>query len=396
MKSDKGFEYNKKRHYNVAVVGGGIAGISAALSAARLGKKVLLAESSYILGGLVTSGLVTIYLPLCDGLGHQLSFGIAEELLRLSISMGAEGDYPDAWFNNCEDCVAKRSSQRYLTRFNPHVFAVLCERLLRENGVDILYGATMSKLSKNKSGDSVSSITLITKTDSYVIYSDSFVDCTGDATVFYHFGTETFLPYHKNGNAAWYYELINGEYRLKQIGSCFYISSDKVNEGISGLDGEENSAEVIKSHSIILDDFIKNGDVSKTHALATLPTIPQVRMTRMINGVYRIKKTDDKKHFDTSVGLFGSWLEKGPAFELPLETLYSSKIKNLCAAGRCISVMGDDMWDITRVIPVCAVSGEAAGVLAALSSDFSNIYVRDVQSVLSDRNIPLHLNEIGL
>ena len=116
----------------------------------------------------------------------------------------------------------------------------------------------------------------------------------------------------------------------------------------------------------------------------------------MINGVYRIKKTDDKKNFDTSVGLFGSWLEKGPAFELPLETLYSSKIKNLCAAGRCISVMGDDMWDITRVIPVCAVSGEAAGVLAALSSDFSNINVRDVQSVLSDRNIPLHLNEIGL
>lgn len=396
MKSDNGFVYTKKRHYDVAVIGGGIAGISAALSAARLGKKVLLAESSYILGGLATSGLVTIYLPLCDGLGHQLSFGIAEELLKLSISRGAEGDYPDAWLNVDENSVEKRKSQRYLTRFNPHVFVVLCERLLTENGVDILYGATMSKLHKNRAGDSVSSVSLITKTDSYVVSADTFVDCTGDATVFYHFGAETFLPFHKNGNAAWYYEMKDGEYRLKQIGSCFYISSEEVNEGVSGLDGEENTADVIKSHLKILDDFFKNGDVSKNHAIATLPTIPQVRMTRMINGAYRIKKTDDKKHFDSSVGMFGSWLEKGLAFELPIETLYSPYIKNLCAAGRCITVDGDDMWDITRVIPVCAVSGEAAGVLAAVTSDFSNINVCDIQTVLSKRNVPLHLSEAGV
>ncbi len=48
-----------------------------------------------MLGGLQTAGLVTIYLPLCDGLGHQVSFGIAEELLRLSIKYGAEAAYPE-------------------------------------------------------------------------------------------------------------------------------------------------------------------------------------------------------------------------------------------------------------------------------------------------------------
>ena len=80
-----------KREYDVDVCGGGFAGISAALAAARQGSKVVLFEKQYMLGGLGTAGIVTIYLPLCDGVGHQVSFGIAEELFRLSILHGAEG-----------------------------------------------------------------------------------------------------------------------------------------------------------------------------------------------------------------------------------------------------------------------------------------------------------------
>ena len=85
--------------YQVVVCGGGIAGLSAALAAAREGKKVVLFEKQYMLGGLGTAGIVTIYLPLCDGYGHQVSFGIAEELLRLSILHGAEDRYPANWLD---------------------------------------------------------------------------------------------------------------------------------------------------------------------------------------------------------------------------------------------------------------------------------------------------------
>ena len=70
---------------DVLVVGGGVAGIAAALAAARHGARVILCERGFLLGGLATAGLVTIYLPLCDGFGRQVSFGLAEELLRLSI-----------------------------------------------------------------------------------------------------------------------------------------------------------------------------------------------------------------------------------------------------------------------------------------------------------------------
>lgn len=76
--------------YDVAVCGGGVAGVAAALAAARHGAKVLLIEKQFALGGLATLGLVTVYLPLCDGLGKQVSFGIAEELLRVSIGHGWE------------------------------------------------------------------------------------------------------------------------------------------------------------------------------------------------------------------------------------------------------------------------------------------------------------------
>lgn len=68
--------------YDTVVCGGGIAGISAALASAAAGAKTLLIEREYMLGGLATAGLVAIYLPICDGTGRQVSFGLAEKLRR--------------------------------------------------------------------------------------------------------------------------------------------------------------------------------------------------------------------------------------------------------------------------------------------------------------------------
>jgi len=129
----------KNTDYDIAVCGGGIAGISAALAASRLGKKVVLFEKNFLLGGLGTSGLITIYLPLCDGLGKQVSFGIAEELLKLSIKYGAEDKYPDNWLEGKGTKTEK--DKRYEVQYNAQIFAILAEELLLKNGVDILYGS---------------------------------------------------------------------------------------------------------------------------------------------------------------------------------------------------------------------------------------------------------------
>ena len=128
--------------YEVAVCGGGIAGISAALAAARQGKKTVLLEQQYLLGGLATAGLVTIYLPLCDGMGRQISFGIAEELLRLSIRDGAEARYPENWLEN--KGTRTECDPRFQVQFNPHLFAIHAEALLLREGVDLLYGTRVT------------------------------------------------------------------------------------------------------------------------------------------------------------------------------------------------------------------------------------------------------------
>ena len=75
---------------DVIVVGGGVAGVAAAVSAARNGSRVILLEKSIILGGLATLGHVCIYLPLDDGLGHKVYGGLAEELLHGELSVALE------------------------------------------------------------------------------------------------------------------------------------------------------------------------------------------------------------------------------------------------------------------------------------------------------------------
>lgn len=68
-------------------------------------------------------------------------------------------------------------------------------------------------------------------------------------------------------------------------------------------------------------------------------------------------------------------------------------MKNLLTAGRCISVT-DAMWDISRVIPCCAVTGEAAGVAASVGSDFTQINLAAVQDALRQNGVALHTDEI--
>lgn len=387
---------------DVLVAGGGFGGISAALAAARQGKKVILLEKEYILGGLGTAGIVTIYLPLCDGLGHQISFGIVEELFRLSISMGAEDRYPDNWLDSDDESRRNIRNKRFEVRYNPSLFAMLVEKLLIENGVEILYGTYA--VAAHKENDKITAVIVENKSGRQAIAVKSVVDATGDADIakFAEAPTATF----GKGNvlAAWYYRYGKDGYNLQMLGCCDVPDEESrdgnkvqrlVDRRFSGLDGKEISEQTIMSHTSTLNDIKKRRADDPTLIPTMIATIPQLRMTRRIDGEYVLDESEVHTYFEDSIGMVSDWRKRGPAFEVPFRTLYSAKVKNLICAGRCTSVT-DDMWDIMRVIPCCAVTGEAAGTAAALTDDFSALEVKVLQQKLVEKGVKLHLSDIGL
>jgi hypothetical protein len=389
-------------NYDVVVVGGGVGGVAAALAAARNGAKTLLLERTYMLGGLGTAGLIAIYLPICDGNGRQVSFGIAEELLKLSVKHGAELAHPvrdhDAkpWLNDgytLED----RKKSRYEVEYNANVFAILCEQLLIENGVKILYGATVTSATVKK--DKITAVITESKSGRQAFVAKNFIDASGDADLALQAGAQT--EEFKQGNvlAAWYFEHLKENYFLRFLGFADIPDKYKTKEQLEnkgkrfkGLEADELSDMMVQSHATLLEDFLKKGGISKEHHLAQIATIPQIRMTRRIEGTVVL---DDEpfKPYEDSVGLISNWRKAGPVFEVPYGSLISKNIKNLSACGRCISAT-DTMWELSRVIPCCAVTGEAVGTAAAMFEDFHSADIKALQEKLKKNGVKVKYEEL--
>ncbi|MBQ9806891.1 MAG: FAD-dependent oxidoreductase [Clostridia bacterium] len=384
--------------YEVIVCGGGFAGISAALASARLGKKTLLLEKQYMLGGLGTAGLISIYLPLCDGCGKQVSFGIAEELLRLSIKYGAEARYPANWL----DGIGTRTENdpRFMVRYNPQIFAILAEQLLIEAGVTILYGSYA--VATDVANDRIQHVIVENKSGRCAYRTQSVVDATGDCDIAAFSGTPTKLFEQGNILAAWYYYVGDNGYNLQELGASDKPDAEKrkghatkllVNRRFGGIDAKEVSEMTVLSHEALLKNWEEKRKEDKSLWPVTMATTPQIRMTRKIVGEYELSHEEVFTHFDDSIGMVSNWKRRGPIYEVPFRTLYSKNTKNLIAAGRCTSV-NQTLWDVMRVIPCCAVTGQAAGTAAAMTDDFSTLDVTLLQKQLQKDGVKLHLDEL--
>ena len=382
---------------DVLVAGGGIAGISAALAAARNGAGVILLEKQYMPGGLATAGLITIYLPLCDGCGHQVSFGIAEELLRESIRHGAEAEYPAEWLEN--GTPEERIAHRFRVRYNAQLFALEAERLLQEAGVQILYGTSVCNVLVQDG--KMTAVMTENKSGREAIRARAFVDATGDADLYRLAGEPTALFGPGNILAAWHYCYAGGAYNLKMLGWAEVPEEDRTEETrplisrrFRGIEGRELSEMVQLSHDQIRKEAAERRREDPSWMPVTMATIPQIRMTRRIEGISMLDTKDDRRDFFDSIGLIGNWKKRGPVYEIPFGTLHGSGIRNLITAGRSISVT-DAMWDVTRVIPACAVTGQAAGTAAALTDDFPALPVRELQERLRKDGVRPKLQDIG-
>lgn len=402
----------------VAVVGGGIAGAAAALASARSGAPTLLIEKEYSLGGLATLGNVIVYLPLCDGRGVQVSAGLSEELLLLSVKDGFE-DIPPCWRHGGN--VQERPSRRYRTRFNPASFMLNLEELLLKEGVDILYDTRLCAVRTSGHGDSrrITHLIAENKSGRFAIAAQAVVDATGDADLAAFAGepTETLAT---NVACGWYGALypvgesggsddkiIDGENpesgRVRRFEFKIHSRSHPFPENpevvpnakpYDGTNGRSVSQLTLESRDLVRRHLTQMAQEGRSVYPILLPQTASFRMTRRLIGRATLRIEDAGQSPPDGVGKIGHWRQPGPVFSLPLGTLLGTVNHNLFVAGRCISAAGE-AWDVTRVIPACAVSGEAAGTAAALRArsdenrPYDHLFARQLRDLLGRKGVLL-------
>ena len=388
--------------YDIIVAGGGVAGVSAAVSAARAGKKVLLIEKTISLGGLATIGLVNLFVPMCNGRGTKIIKGMAQELFDLAIKYGFD-TVPEEWQSGND--TVKDAKTRYITRFSVPVFIMALTELIKNEGVDILFDTVITEpvtengickglITENKSGSEFYAAKII-------------IDTTGDADILYRSGVPTVQG--KNYHTFYTYgtdieqckktvEKNDVAYLMKPyFGGTADLYGHNHPEGKPywlGTNGRDVTNYVVENHIELLQK-IKN-DSRKERDIIQIPTMPQFRTTRRIDGNYTLLETDIYKHFDDSVGAICDFDRKDFLFEIPFGTLVKDGFPNLITAGRSASGEGYG-WDVLRVIPPAIISGQAAGIAASISIDDNTpIYETDIKKLqheLEKQNVIIHFDD---
>jgi hypothetical protein len=158
-------------HAEVVVVGGGVAGVSAAIAAVRSGTDTLLVERYGALGGNLTIGLLEASMSFHDRRGKQLIGGIPDEIVqRLKAAGGSVG--------HVEDDVGYSGT---VTPYDPEELKMVCLEMTREAGVRLLLhtwvvGAVVD-------GSRLTGLLIENKSGREGVWSQVFVDCSGDADV---------------------------------------------------------------------------------------------------------------------------------------------------------------------------------------------------------------------
>jgi len=384
--------YVLEKEYDVLVVGGGIAGIASALSAKRENKSVCIIEKSVVLGGLATLGLVNWFEPLCDGTGEQLIYGITEELLKLAIKDGFN-DLDEKWINKEKVSI---EDKRYATHFSPTLYSVYLNKLLFDEGIFVRYDSLATY--PVMEGNLIKGVEVETVSGKEFYKAKVVIDATGNATIFHRAGAECKTGLNYLSYLSYITDFSQPIEKREQTRKWIYSGGNMVGRGqpedvplLKGDSSDDVNIMINRGQRIL---FGKMQDL-KNSEIINLTGMPQFRMIRHMVGEYELTGEDIYKEFEDSVGVIGNFLKREEWYEIPFRALYNKDYPNLLPAGRIISAEGK-AWDVTRVIPVCTLTGEVAGIVASMMID-ENIEVKDIsvkklQENLTKRGIKLYKN----
>ena len=381
--------------YDVIVVGGGAAGVAAALAAARHNAKVLIVEKGAVFGGLATAGHVIYYDPLCDGMGHKVYSGIAEELLYASIKY-SYNTLPEEWRNGPMEVTTKK---RYHTVFNAPAFVFALDELILDAKIDILFDTVFCDVDMK---DGLCNAVIVENKSGRQAYRcKAVVDASGDADVLHRAGVTCV----EQGNHLTYWSYCTSDSRDKRsnlsgppphnvsimaIGN--YRGSDLPADTpkYRGTDVHHVTEFLIKSRKLALDKI--QADPSLVYT--SFPSQAQFRTTRRLDGEHTLRTEDAGKHFSDSIGCASIFNIAEPVYEIPFRSLITKAAQNIFAAGRIISASNGHGWEITRTIPCSAQTGQAAGSAAAIfSATGSPVAIENLQNMLKKDGVVLTMSE---
>src|SRR5712664_2002955 len=408
--------------YDVAVVGGGAAGVAAAIGAGRLGARTLLLEQMGFLGGAATVRNVLTYcglFTLGDTPNHKKR-SVAEDVLDGLRRLNA---------------VTKPERHRgvYVV-FDPEAVKLTLDRLCAEAGVDVFLDSFVSEAERK--GERITSIVFDDHGGRHRITAKAWVDASGDCDLATFAGASV-----RYGN--------QGQVNLGTLGTRYggipagvEIDPDRFKRAV---DEVRASGRPLTKDASLFARLPVSGDVccylasadydprdvrslSKAEAegrlqayeyleiLRTMPgceraylvsTGPQfgTRESRHINAVEQLKWQDvraGRERSDTvALGAWGvEWHDRetfestfeappgGATYSIPLDCLRSRDTANLFAAGRTAD--GDQQAGASlRVMGTSFATGQAAGVAAALFANDGTVDVRKVQSALRNQDAAL-------
>jgi len=385
---------------DVIVVGGGLAGVAAAVAAARNGASVTLLEKSCVLGGLATLGHVCVYMPLDDGLGHKIHGGLVEELLRVCIRYGYN-TIPECWADGA--AVVENPTGRYQSTFNIPACIMALDEYMKDEGVNVIFDTAFC--APIMEGKQCRGVIVENKSGRTAYLGKMVIDASGDADVLFRAGAE--CETQKSIVSSWTYE-VDTE-KIKETEAMDILSNVKMRWfGLRpDVDNSKSKIETFYgttcdgvndylklSRSLQLDYLKKNQ--RETYAMMTIPFMPQFRMTRRLKGLGEMEVVS-RKHVDHSVGCMIHCLDHPEEiYEFPYEALIDAEIENIAAAGRIVSAGGRG-WEITRFIPSCVLTGQAAGTAAALAikagCTLQQVEITALQENLAATGIMIHMSE---
>lgn len=410
--------------FDVVVLGGGPAGIAAALAAARNGANVLLVERYGFLGGMGTAAGVTNFCGLhanVFGDIQRVVHGVASDLLKHMDALGG--------LNKPHLVLKKTHAQAY----DMSAFKCAADELLGAGGVKLLFHALAAGVVKSPQGR-IDALLLETKSGRLAVRGGVFIDCSGDADLAHWAGVPTekgddtgamlypTLMFRvgevdaQRAGEAWQtiptlmdQAEASGEYTFPRRGAIVRpqqhpyewrvnVTQLKNPDGSAtdGTDAQSLSDGEREGRRQIVDylRFLRNKvpGFEKAYALDIAPQLG-IRETRRLVGEYMLTADDVLQcaDFADSIGVNGWPLEQHVAGDvrwawppipesrgynqLPYRMLLPRRSSaggadNLLVAGRCAS-MTHDGQSAARVTGACFVMGQAAGTAAAqaLKSD---------------------------